>query len=188
MKNIQLFNNGYVVQSLHSEPLVSSREYRGIENYTSWPLEEFDDAISRDLTNEAWEKWFSFYDTFELVPDKSYLERYIRQCNKLKLNVMVIQIETPFRSKVTPDYLKAKEVLGYDCITGVRLSYLTLESAYFQKYFNRAFNRLNKNGLLSNVDDFEEFLETYNDLLMKGENLENSGDPCLALLSIVELS
>ena len=80
-----------------------------------------------------------------------------------------------------------KEVFQYRTDLKLVVMSATMDASSFQKYFNQVYNRLNKNGLLSNVDDFEKFLKTYNDLLMKGENLESSGNPYLARLSLVDI-
>lgn len=184
----KLYNNGYVVQGLFKDEYTSILDsYRGIESFVSWPLDNFNDTISKKLQDEAWVKWFSYNDILEVTPERDYLNRYINHCNELGINTMILQIETPYNNQIAIDDLKIKKVLGFDCITGVRLSYLNLEPKYLEEHFLEIYKKLNVYRLLNTIDEIYDFLKIYNRLLDEGENLEYSGSPVPACLSVVGL-
>lgn len=161
--------------------------FRGVEGFVSWPLKNCNDRFSKSLEDEAWDKWFGFEDVLEVVPQKDYLTRYVNHCKINKLDTIVLQIETPNCNQMAIDPLEIVEVLGFDCITGVQLSYLNLLPDFFQEHFPITYLKLNSNGLCDNIDDVYYFLETYDKLLSQGVNLEHSYHPIPAKLSIVKL-
>lgn len=180
----KLFNNGYTIVKVNHS-CVSG--YNGVENHLSWPLDNYNDVDSLRLQNEAWEKWFSYQDVYELVPEKDYLIRYIDHCKKLRIDVTILQIETPKSNQLAVDLFEVKEVLGFDCITGINLSYLNIDPDYFNTHFGTLSKKLNNNRLFDTLEDTYEFLNIYNSLLGEGENLEHGFNPNPALLSIVDL-
>lgn len=183
-----LYNNGYVVKGLIKNQYTSLIDcYRGMESFVSWPLDDFDDLLSKELQDEAWDKWFAYHDILEVVPEKEYLSKYVNHCKELGIETMILKIETPNNNQISLDSLKIIEELGFDCITGVQLSYLNLEPSYFEKRFFRTYQKLNSNRLLNTIDEIYEFLDVYNRLLDEGENLEYGDNPVPAFLSVVEL-
>lgn len=184
----RLYNNGYVIKGLFKNKYTSLLDsYRGIENFVSWPLDDFNDSLSNQLKAEAWDKWFAFQGVLEVVPEKDYLSRYINHCNELNINTMILQLETPNNNQTANDNLKTIEVLGFDCITGVNLSYLNLEPRYFEEHISEMYLKLNANRLFNTIDETYMFLDTYNRLLNEGENLETGYNPIPVRLSVVEL-
>lgn len=185
---MQLYNCGYIVQRSDNEHNFASNSiYKGVEHFQSWPLKRMDDKISIELEGEAWNKWFSYTNSIETVPDKDFLLRYVSHCNRNNISTTVIKVEILESSFIRSDELRVIEVLGFDCIVGSSLSYLNLTEESLKKYFYKTYLKLNKNGLCKNVDDIHEFLREYNNLLNQGINLESYGNPFPARLSRVEL-
>ena len=135
------------------------------------------------MKEEAWDKWFAYQNVLEVVPERNYLSRYVNHCNELGIDTMILQIETPNNNQIAFDKLKVIEVLGFDCIAGVRLSYLNLEPGYFEKHFSGIYQKLNANMLFNSMDDIHDFLDIYEKLLNEGENLENGDNRLLVYLS-----
>lgn len=185
---MQLYNNGYVVQGLYKNDYTSDViGYRGIQEFYSWPLSKCVDSISKALEEEAYSKWFAYHDILYVVPEKDYLARYINHCRYLGIDTQILQIETPRNNQVAIDTLEIIEVLGFDCITGVYISYLNLEPDYFQKMLYTTYSKLNNNYICKNIDDTYEFLNAYERLLSEGENLEWEYNPVPARLSIAKI-
>ena len=184
----KLYNNGYVVKGIYKDKFSSTApEYRGIECYPSWPLSEYSDDRSKKLQDEIWNRWFAYQDILELVPTRDFLSRYIKHCEQLNIPTTILQIETPNNYQLAVDQLNEVELLGYDCIAGVNLSYLNLEPGYFEKYFGAIYYNLNDNKLCKTLNDVYVFWDRYYQLLMAGENLEIGPSPIPARLSIVKL-
>lgn len=183
---INLYNNGYVVKA-QNKYITFDTNYCGIECFSSWPLDDFFDYTSKALQNEAWEKWFGYQNVLEIVPEKDYLIRYINHCNELRIKTIIFKVETPKNTQIALDELKVIQVLGFDCITGVNLSYLNMNPEAFSMKFNKSFFQLNSNHLFDTLNDAYDFLYRYNELMEAGENLEYGENPTPARLSIVEL-
>jgi hypothetical protein len=96
-----------------------------------------------------------------------------------------MKIETPRDNQRAFDQLRVDEVLGFDCITGVDMSYFDIGKEGFIELFPTTYCKLNSNFLCSTQEDVFEFLEAYNRKLSEGYNLEHGDNPVPALLSIV---
>lgn len=183
-----LFNNGYVVKGLYENLFSATRDnYWGIDSFAVWPLRDLDDKISKELEDKAWDTWFSYQDVLEVVPSKEYLIEYTNHCKDLGIETIIIQIETPDSTQVALDNLEVVDVLGFDCITGIQLSYLNLDSDSMKELFPDTYKKLNSKGLCNSIDEVYEFLDRYNQMLSRGVNLEYGEDPVPARLSIVKL-
>ena len=99
---------------------------------------------------------------------------------------MILKIETPKDSQLAIDDLDVVEVLGFDCITSVDLSYLDMDPKGIIG-LERMFIRLNPNHLFDTINDAYEFLDIYNKLLSEGVNLEYGDNLVPALLSVVRI-
>lgn len=183
-----LYNNGYLIKGLDDSQQTSPlNEYRGIEKFISWPLDYEQDNISKELQQEAFDKWFSYQNVLEVVPEKEFLLKYVCHCQRLKIKTTILKVQTFNDFPTAKTELKVKEILGFDCIVGTQLSYLNLDPLYFKDKFPGLFSRLNSNRLFSTIQDAEQFISQYNKLVDSGENLENCGLPVVALLSTVVL-
>jgi len=190
-----LFNNGYLVQSncISANKMYQPIKdcYRGVGHFTSWPLDDYDDNISKALTNEAFDKWFAYQNVLEVVPEKEYLYRYIKHCDELGILTTIIMIETPLDTQIAQDILKVVEVLGFDLMNSVHFSYLAMDIDYIEDEcasFLRTIKKLNSNGLCDSIEDIYDHIIIRNNLLLHGINLEYaSWGPFPARLNIVEL-
>jgi hypothetical protein len=186
--SMKLVSNGYVVKGLGiKNSLFDSDNYKGIAKYISWPLKKLDDNTSNNLENECWERWFSFHDVYDLVPERDFLKRYIKHCNSCNIKTQILQVQTQNKNQIASDILRVSSILGFDCIAGTDLSYLCMPSENIKEYFGSIYNKLNPNGLFNTIDDAYQFLEIYNRLLSEGINLEDWGNPVPAKISLVSL-
>ncbi len=186
-----LYNNGYVIKDLidNEDLSLSSDVYRGIENYHSWPLETQKDSVSLDLTKQL-EKHFDENDYVEILKDVNLLKKYVKHCKELGIDVVIFKIMTANNSLVTNVDLKEIEVLGYDCIVGGSVSYLTeVFCDELEKFelFNKTKKKVNSNGLLNSYDEAEVFIKEREKLIEQGLNLEAYWKAVPARLSIVTL-
>ncbi|MDD4476280.1 MAG: hypothetical protein PHV95_10960 [Eubacteriales bacterium] len=185
---MKFYNNGYLIKGLFRKEFSSTIEgYRGVGSYVSWPLDYFDDDISKALEQEANDKFFCFENLLWLIPEKNYIIRYIDHCKEINIEPLIMQIDTPRKSRLPIEQLNVIEVLGYDCITSVNVSYLDLEPQVFKKLFHKTYSKLNCNYLFDSTDDVFDFLNNYNKLLSNGIDLEQGNNPIPAMLSIVNV-
>lgn len=184
----KLVNNGYLIQGLYKNERTSLLEhYEGVEKYVSWPLRDMDDYKSKLLEEEAWDSWFGYKNILEVIPSKAYLIKYKNHCIEKGLNIRILKVETPIYNQLAIDELKVSNVLGFDCIEGIQLSYLNLDNLFFQHQFPSVYEKLNKYGLFDTIEYVYEFLRQYDKLLDEGVNLEYGSSPTPARLSTVEL-
>ena len=95
-----------------------------------------EDTLSKELSDEADEKWFAFPDVkLRVVLEKSFLKRYVEHCEKLGIDTVIFQIE----NQLAVD-LKVTEV-----------SYLVDEYGVFTKIVQM----INKNGLCDCSDNIQ---------------------------------
>ena len=91
---------------------------------------------------------------------------------------------------IADEDLNETEVLGYDCMAGDSISYLTEihteSSAKFELYKSLK-TKLNSNGLLNSYEEVEDFIRKRNKLLEQGINLEDYWKPIPVRLSLVTL-
>ncbi|HBT95292.1 MAG TPA: hypothetical protein DEB24_03995 [Coriobacteriia bacterium] len=192
-KNV--FNNGYLIKALYDDPNKlyppGNPCYRGIGKFVSWPLEECDDDISVALTKEAWERWFGFQDVLEVVPEREYLERYIGHCEASGIETSIMMIETPSEFQRACDFLEVVECLGYDIVSSVEFSHLTMDTDYLEgecSAFREVARKLNSNGLYDSLADAYRHMEVRKRLLSQGVNLEIAHfGPFPARISVVKL-
>lgn len=191
---LKLFNNGYIVKSLFYAPHrmypPKNERYRGVGYGTSWPLDYYDDKLSKIFEKESMSKWFGYHDIIEAVPERYYLEKYVSHCNTLGIQTQILMIESPKDISLAIDSLKVTEYLGFDCICGVHYSYLTMDIDYYDEectYFGITANKLNVNGLCNSIDDIYRHIEIRNHLLELEEPLELDDGAFPARLSIVTL-
>ena len=183
---MRLINNGYVVQDLNWS-IFDQNSYKGVQKFKSWPLRKYNDNESIMLEDFAWKKWFAFHGCFEIIPDVNFIKKYIDHCNQLGIEIRLLQIELPIKQMVTASKLSVKNVLGYDCVAGIEMSYLCMHKQDLKKYFPTSSLKINNNGLFDRIEDSYEFLSCYHKLINEGVNLEDWGDPIPAKISEVYL-
>ncbi len=185
------YNNGYIVKDLieNEDLLINHRVYRGIQSYHNWPLEREKDSISKELTKVV-DNYFDNNNYIEIMRDTKLLEQYVKHCKKIKIDVIIMKIMSCKNTFTTNEDLKEIEELGYDCMAGDNVSYLTevftKDSDRFDVY-KRFKDKLNLNGLLSTYEEVEEFIKGRNKLLQQGINLEDYWTPIPVKLSLVTI-
>lgn len=185
-----LFNNGYIVKDCkdNEELLINDNVYRGIQSYHNWPLERENDSVSRQLTKEV-NQYFDEHDYIEILRDATLLKKYVAHCKKRKIDVIVMKIMSKDNSFIADKDFGETEVLGYDCMAGDSVSYLTevfTEDSVLEGY-KRFREKLNVNGLLSTYEEVEDFIKERNKLLEQGIHLEDYWEPVPVKLSLVAI-
>lgn len=186
-----LYNNGYVVKDLidNEELLINHNVYRGLQSYHNWPLSKEIDSISKELTKSL-ENYFDENNYIEIVRDVKLLRRYVNHCKKLEKRVIILKIMSNDDTFIADEDLNETEVLGYDCMAGDSISYLTeihTESAAKFELYKSLKTKLNSNGLLNSYEEVEDFIRKRNKLLEQGINLEDYWKPIPVRLSLVTL-
>jgi hypothetical protein len=190
-EKIMLYNNGYIVKDLidNEDLLISHSIYKGLQSYHNWPLEKEGDLISKELT-KAVQNFFDENGYIEIMRDTKLLRRYVSHCKKLKINVIIIKIMSSKYTFISDEDLEEMEVLGYDCMAGDSVSYLTeihTEGGDRVESYKRIKDKLNTNGLLSTYEEVEDFIKERNKLLEQGVNLEDYWESVPVRLSLVAI-
>lgn len=195
-----LNNNGYIVKELIiNEDCVGfgCNIYRGVESFVNWPLDEELDLVSKHLTAEC-EKHFENNNCLEILCDLDLLERYVKHCEALGKEIVILKIMSKNGSTTAADFdLPETEFLGYDCMAGDSVSYLVelfvdesvggVDEDIVMKTYTAFRDRLNANCLLSTYEEVEEFISERNKLLKCGINLEDYWKPVPVRLSLVSI-
>lgn len=186
-----LYNNGYIIKDLidNEDLLINHSVYKGIQSYHNWPLAKETDSVSKELT-KAINNYFDENNYIEIMIDTELLKRYLIHCEKLNINVFIMKVMSSKNIFTADKDLDEKEELGYDCMAGDSISYLTevfAEDGNGLEEYKRFKDKLNSNGLLSSYEEVEDFIRVRNKLLEQGVNLENYWEPVPVKLSIVAI-
>lgn len=197
-----LYFNGFIIQALYSDEYSQNYEgYVGTGRYVSWPLEWEEDDISKELTDEANNRWF-YYTYLEennlngdsmlnTVGDLDYLNRYVEHCNNLGINIRILQIQSTRKYPIFEEKIKLKgKVLGYDYSSGGSFTSLLREDldGNFEGEFSilkEFYEKLNNNGLIDKIEDIKRYVLIREKLISKGVNLEILGAMLIMLLTDV---
>lgn len=201
MKNV-LYFNGFLIQALYGDEWSQDYpNYYGTGRYISWPLQLEEDDISKELTDEANQRWF--YHTYfgedaidgdtitETIGNLEYLTRYINHCNKLGISTRILQIQTTRDYPLVKDIeLMKGEILGYDYASGTSFTSLLMEDLdgnYKGEYsrLEQFERKLNKNGLIDSIVDIKKYVSIRQQILDKGLELENLGAMLIMLVTDV---
>lgn len=162
---MKLYKTGYIVATIDDNNIFS---------YNSWPLLNVkNDEIADRLTDEADDRWFTFYDMPEIAPELNYVKRYATHCHNIGIKAVILLIETPLNSFEVNDELNNVKLYGYDCIGSVYYSYLNEERNFFKNEFVEKNITLNRNGLFNSIEDVEKFIKLRQESISIGVNLEN---------------
>ena len=186
---MMLYNNGYIIKDLvdNEELSINNTVYRGLQSYHSWPLNKEEDSISKELTKLA-EKCFDENNYMEIMPDTKLLKKYVNHCVKLEMKVMILKIMSADNTSIANEELKEIEVLGYDCMAGDSVSYLSeihTECGDEFESYKSIKSKLNSNGLLNTYEEVEDFIKKRKKLLEQGINLEDYWKPVVVRISLV---
>lgn len=197
-----LYFNGFLIQALYTDEYSQDYpNYNGTGRYVSWPLEWKEDSISKELTDEANNKWFHRTYFGEdvtkgdvmlcTVGDLDYLHRYINHCNDLGINIRILQIEStrPYPIFENIEQRRGK-VLGYEYSSGG--SFASMQAEDLEPTFDGEFmvlkqfyEKLNSNGLFENMEDIKRYVSTRQEMLDKGVSLVIFGAMLIMLITDV---
>lgn len=175
---MKLYKNGFVVAKTDDENSF----------YNAWPLSELTgDKTAEVLTDEADDNWFIKYDMQHIVPDLSYVRKYLEYCNGIHLEAKALLFESADNRIVIDDNMQIAEVLGFDCIGTVYHSYLKTEYEDFKKDLMKQGITLNKYGLLDTMEDILYFIKLRKQAITSGLNLEDFWEEFPVKISIVNI-
>jgi hypothetical protein len=190
--------NGLLVQDLSKINLQSSTNYLGIERFHSWPLSCKTDIASKTLTEEAEDKWFNyFYDrkqtkySLAVVPSIEYIQRYLSVCQKYKLNVRVLFVETDREDPVWDGPYYHNKFLGFDYGTTQDFFSVLYDDMYGKEdisLFIPLKLALNKYGLFNTENELNSYINAREEAIKEGHNLEETGDFCRFKISTIDLN
>lgn len=185
-----LYNNGYIVKDLiiNENLSLDDKIYRGIESFHNWPLDRQTDKTSRELTHLA-NNHFDEHNYMEIMLDGKLLKKYVDHCRALGIDVIILKIMSYNDTFTADEDFDEEEILGYDCMAGDSVSYLTelyleggKEIASFQKFRSI----VNNNGLLNNYEEVLDFIKERELLIEQGLDLEDYWLPVPVRLSLVK--
>lgn len=183
-----LYNNGYIVKDMveNEELFINHGVYKGIQSCHNWPLGREKDIVSEELTKAA-DDHFEKNDYREIMRDTELLNRYVRHCKELKINVVVMKVMSSQNTFTADKDLEEIEELGYDCMAGDSVSYLTevFSEEDGIEVYKRIKEKLNPNGLFYSYAEAEDFIKERKKLLEQGVNLEDYWEPVSVKLSTV---
>ena len=183
---MKLYNQGYVVQGKYKNIYTSElSNYYGVEKYFSWPLDNDDSSESKYLNKLLWENWFCYQNQLETVPSIEFLRAYVQQCDARSIPTTILKLEAAVPTTFSVDELPIQEIIGFDCIVGVHLSYLNIASSYMMVHFPLSYSKINSYGLFYNWEDAQSYIKEYEQLRNSGENLEYGLNPLPVRLSTI---
>lgn len=186
-----LYNNGYIVKDLidNEELSIDHNIYRGLQSYHNWPLSNETDSISKEITKSV-ENYFDENNYIEIIRDVKLLTKYVNHCKKLGKRVIILKIMSKDDTFIADEDLNEIEILGYDCMAGDSISYLSeIHTKICDEFeiYKSLKTKLNINGLLNSYEEVEDFIRKRNKLLEQGINLEDYWKPVPVRLSLVAI-
>lgn len=173
----KFYKNGFVVKSYEETWPNSTSNYLGIGRYFTWPLDTYTDNLSKKLNSEALERWLGYQDhRLQVIPDVEYLQRYIKHCKDLEIEIFCLEIESFSNTITTQATLNSSEFMGYDYVdvdmcTSCLYDDLYENDVYNYKYFKDIDLRLNNYGIFSTLKDMALYLQKRERLVEEiGEN------------------
>lgn len=183
--------NGFIIKSYDKNRRDIGKKYYGIANGMTWPLDIYEDKISRSLSNEALERWFGYQDNrLWVIPDEEYLERYIKHCYDLNMSISCLQIESKNSIITTKMDMPIRRCLGYEYVDidmNTSCLYDDLFTTDFptNKQIDLIRERLNAYGLLDTITEMYEYLKIRKELLSVYCEVEEYYAPTIIRLSEV---
>jgi hypothetical protein len=203
--------NGVVIQATNTTTTAQKlglvgaeyENYRGLDNYDSWPLKFDVDPVSELLTKELEGHWFSpplehpaqFYVpqfVHMVLTNREFCIKYVNQCHKRSIKARVLFCFTerpePRWDSPTPEL----RFLGFDhAITNHpdssifwdllgehRAPYTEIET--FKNYL-KSKKKLNENSLFNTYDDIAEYVKARDQVLSNPETsnlIESDSEDC----------
>lgn len=185
--------NGIIVQDLNDAfNCQNLGSYIGVGRYISWPLSRKTDDLSKRLSVEAEEKWFSYYygESYALsvVPSIEYIERYIEVCNQQGIRVRLLYIQSDREMPKWEGTELRLKLLGYEYASSQDFFSVLFDDLYgaaVPSILTKYKSVLNSNGLFSNEADLLAYIKDRNLAIEKNFNLEPHGDFCIYRVSLV---
>ena len=188
-KKDEVIKKGYIVKSYEELFENQLKNYHGIGRYFSWPLDVEKDSYSRSLTEEAMEKWLGYQDNrMQVIPDIDYISRYLEHCSRLKIDCFCLLVERLDGGLKMEESVRNENVLGYDYIdVDMCTSCLYDDFIEWFDFFEEDINKLNENGLFSDLNDIIQYLHKRNELVYDMENMEEYTELVVARLTKVNM-
>lgn len=187
--------NGVVIQATNTTKVVQKlgltgteyQNYRGLDNYNSWPLNFDVDPVSQQLSHELDARWFNpplehpteFYKTSfvaMVLSDRDFCIKYIEQCHKRSIETRVLFCFTERPEPQWDSRLPELKFLGFDhAITNYPDSSIfwdllgeppieRTESATYRHYLECK-NKLNEYSLFDTAEDMTVYTKARKEVL-----------------------
>lgn len=185
--------NGVIVQDVnHFYVCQKVIPYHGIARYSSWPLSNRVDELSKKLTREMEERWFNYYSGEEFalaaVPSPEFTRKYLNLCSQLKIKTRILLIETNRKNPRWECSNINTIILGYEYATSQDLFSALYDDLFGNETvftLKKYKNMLNHHGLFDNENDLVAYIRDRNKAILEGYNLESHGDFCMFKISII---
>lgn len=186
---------GYIIKSFQEQinKSVFSQSYVGIGRYLTWPLEMQKDTESIALTEEAYDRWFCYFDKrLWVIPDIAFILRYAEHCKELGMKTFYLQIDTLSPATTTDTFREGIEI-GYDyadadMITSCLNDDMIMTDSYVRQQFQPIAQKLNPYGLFDSLEDIQKYLSIRDLLIKQGYDMEEYYNPTIVRLSKIESS
>lgn len=191
--NIPRIVSGFIVQGSVIDAMVNGTFYRGGAYRKSWPLDEYDDVNSTNLTRKMRDffyRWQSDKFALWICPDIELVENYNNACQKLGVETRVLACTTTLHYE-SMYHLNGTNILGWDYVSS-SFDYSTLADDFScnnhipipvsLQYFS---GFLNSNGMFSDISTLERYIDHRSKLVAQGINLERHDNLEAVLLSEV---
>jgi hypothetical protein len=173
---MELYKNGYVVARMN---------YNN-KAYDAWPLSDMsDDKMALSLTDKAYDEWFIKYHMHQIVPDLNYAQSYRSYCEKIDIPVQLLLFELLDHTFTVNDDTEIIEVVGFDCLATVYLSYLQTADSFKNDLLQNNIV-LNSSGLANSLEDILRFIKIRKSVIASGVNLEDFWEETPAKISIIK--
>jgi len=165
--------NGVLVQGLHEKTsFIKNFAYGGIHAYFSFPLIGKLDKECRKLTSEQMWKQVSenemLYLYRELISDGALLERYLKKCGEMGIDVRALFVESGYPNEIWQEEKPPMRFLGYEyCPFPIDEQIITNLDWY--EPFAKFREMLNEYGLFNSYGDALAFVEAYRKAESDGE-------------------
>lgn len=188
-----MFHNGIIVQSNDILPyidqqLIKAQNYRGIYSGITWPLDTMDDIDSINISNELFSCCMQSIDRLFTLTDLELIERYIKHCHNLNINIRCLMVESFFDNPHFEFIINSRktELLGYEFVA----TNMQISGSYedlCDELFSPMLGLLNSNWIFNSPQDVQQYVDFRESLKHQGYELESYYFPRIVRLSEIHL-
>ncbi len=185
---MKLYPNGILVQELERPTnYITTVDYQGASAYSQYPLLGINNEECRNLSDEIFypRDENGLYAVLEFITNMDFATRYINLCQKNKIPVRVLFIESEYTDEIWHDPIPQATFLGYEYCQIPFDSQIIADLDWYQP-FHKFYPKLNRNGLFDSYEDVCEFKKTYDEAFENNEIGDD--DPVAYICRISEVN